>query len=133
MLLLTCLLLPVKCSYLTCSGKVPRPLCYASSNLIVIFRSGAAHGNCRHQKPRDQQCSALQQLSGEQHRALLLSQEGEKEQGEEEEVDQSRHRHAKQLPVSCRRPSAWVRSRVWTNMAIPLERSLSFRSLLHSA
>ena len=72
-----------------------------SLSLVSFLRSHVAHGHCRHQKPRDQQCSALpQQLSGEQHRALLLPQEGEEEQGQEEEVDQGRHRHTEQLPVS---------------------------------
>lgn len=70
---------------------------------MSFLRPGAAHGYRRHQKPRDQQCSALQQLSGEQHCALLLPQAGEKEQGEEEEVDQGGHRHTEQLPVSHHR------------------------------
>lgn len=79
-------------------------LFYTNHDFLVschFLRSHVAHGHCRHQKPRDQQCSALpQQLSGEQHRTLLLPQEGEEEQGEEEEVDQGRHRHTEQLPVS---------------------------------
>lgn len=75
----------------------------AKTNLCLSFlRAVAPHGNSRHQKPRDQQRSPLQQLSDEQHRALLLPQEGEEEQGgEEEEADQGGHRHPQQLPVSA--------------------------------
>lgn len=67
---------------------------------LSFLRAVAPHGNSRHQKPRDQQRSPLQ-LPDEQHRALLLPQEGEEEQGrEEEEADQGGHRHTQQLPVS---------------------------------
>lgn len=73
-------------------------------HLFYSPRSDVAHGDRRHQEPGDQQRSPLpEQLSGEQHRTLHFPQEGEeRRQREEEEVDQGRHRHTQQLPVSRR-------------------------------
>ena len=74
---------------------------------LPACRSSSAHGHGGHQEPGDQQRPIPQlpqppaAVPPQQHAEPQRAEpEGQEDQRQEEEVDQGRHRHAQQLPVS---------------------------------